>query len=56
MLTYRFIEPVCMIGTGCAALLATNPGVDEEWIFRNFSLTAPSNMEDVKENRYGIVY
>lgn len=44
-----------MIGSGCASLLATAPEVNEDWMFRHYSLTAPSNMEDVKDNLYGTI-
>jgi hypothetical protein len=44
-----------MIASGCGALLATVPNLDEEWMFKHYSMTAPSNMDAVQEDKYGVI-
>ena len=51
----KFKKPICMIGTGTAALLSTRPKVEQGWIFEHYSLTGPSNQDDIKDNRQGTV-
>ena len=43
-----------MIANGCGAMLATLPNLDEEWMFKHYSMTAPSNMDAVKAKIYGM--
>lgn len=48
----KFKKPICFLGTGCGALLATAPDLDETWMFAEYSLTAPSNLDLLKTNSY----
>lgn len=48
----KFKKPICFLGTGCGALLATKPNLDETWLFGDYSLTAPSNLDLLRTKSY----